>query len=401
MQPSPRTPSFILPLLGALSVITPFAIDLCLPAFPQMAKDLSATTAVVSLCLSTYFIGLAFGQIFYGPLLDRFGRKPPLYFGLILFILASIGCYLSKDIHTLLLLRFIQAIGGCAAQVASIAMVRDFYPSHESAKIFSLLFLFIGVSPLLAPTVGSLITVYAGWRMVFLLLAIIAAIILGFIFRFLPEAHTPDKSISLKAGPIIAEFFHIAMNARFITYALAGAFSFAGLFAYVAGSPIIFMEQYHMSARAFGAVFATLAVGFIGSNQVNVMLLKRYSSELLFSRALFVQTITGALLLLGAALDWWGLTATLIWLFIFLGCAGILYPNAAALALEPFTRNTGSAAALLGVLQLGVGAIISSGISVTVTHNSLPILAILAITPVIGLVIFLAGRKKARVVIAD
>src|ERR1700743_3500275 len=162
--------NWIILLLGLLSVITPFAIDMYLPAFSRIAGQFGTTTSVISLSLSTYFVGFALGQILYGPLLDRFGRKRPLYFGLVVYILASVGCAKAPNIHAFIALRFIQALGGCAAQVAAIAMVRDFFPAKESAKVFSLLFLIIGVSPLLAPTVGSLLVSTLSWRWVFLLL---------------------------------------------------------------------------------------------------------------------------------------------------------------------------------------------------------------------------------------
>ena len=163
--------AWIIVLLGLLSVVTPFAIDMYLPAFSRIAADFGTTTSLISISLSTYFIGFALGQILYGPLLDRFGRKRPLYFGLIVYIIASIGLAQAHSIHAFIALRFIQALGGCAAQVAAIAMVRDFFHARESARVFSLLFLIIGTSPLLAPTIGSLLVSSLGWRWIFLLLA--------------------------------------------------------------------------------------------------------------------------------------------------------------------------------------------------------------------------------------
>src|ERR1700750_1308062 len=163
--------AWIIVLLGLLSVVTPFAIDMYLPAFSYLAADFRTTTSSIDLSLSTYFIGFALGQILYGPLLDRFGRQPPLYCGLAVYILASIGCAQVHSIHAFVALRFIQALGGCAAQVAAIAMVRDFFHATASAKVFSLLFLIIGTSPLLAPTIGSLLVSSLGWRWIFLILA--------------------------------------------------------------------------------------------------------------------------------------------------------------------------------------------------------------------------------------
>lgn len=393
-----KSPSklLIVSLLGALSVITPFAIDMYLPAFPVAAKELGVESSAIALTLSSYFIGLALGQVFYGPLLDRYGRKKPIYAGMALFILASFGCAKVSSITALIVLRFIQALGGCVAQTGAITMVHDFFPANERAKVLSLLFLFIAVSPLLAPSFGGMLMLTFGWRAVFWALAIVGAALIALIYWRLPEGHKPDAGISLKPLPILKEYVAIARHPRFATYAFAGAFSFAGLFAYVAGSPIIFMEGFHLSTKAFSAIFAVLAMGFIGGSQINVALLRRFSSETLFLRVLAVQAIAGMLFLIGAWQGWWELYATLALFFVFLSCTGITYPNAAALALMPFSRNAGSASALLGFLQLGVGAVISTGISTAKSGDTLPIIAILAISSSTALAILLLGRRRAH-----
>ena len=169
---------FIIWILGALATVTPIAIDLYLPAFSQIAQDFGTTAAKISLSISSYFIGMAIGQMLYGPLLDRFGRKRPLYGGLLIFIAASIGCMQSWSADTLIVLRFLQALGGSAAWVAAVAMVRDFFPIQESARIFSLLILILGVSPLLAPSIGGFITTAWGWQAIFMVLAAVALLIL-------------------------------------------------------------------------------------------------------------------------------------------------------------------------------------------------------------------------------
>jgi MFS transporter, DHA1 family, multidrug resistance protein len=390
----------IITILGALSVVSPFAIDMYLPAYPQVAKDFGVESTVISLTISSYFIGLAGGQVLYGPLLDRFGRKKPLCAGLALFILASVGCAASTDIRALGAFRFIQAIGGCSAGVSSLAMVRDFFPVDQSAKILSLLFLFIAASPLLAPSTGGFIAIYFGWRVVFYALMAIAGVILVLVWSILPEAHAPDPTISLKPLPILREYFAIMKRPRFATYALAGGFSFAGLFTYVAGSPVVFMEGFHLSPQIYSLIFAGLSVGFIGGSQLNVILLRKFDSKILFAIILAFQAVTGLVFITGTWLGWFGLARTLVLFFIFLACAGVTYPNAAALALAPFSKNAGSAAALLGFLQLGVGAFISSAISVSTAHDSLPIIALLAVTATFGLIVLMIGGKRAATDVA-
>jgi DHA1 family bicyclomycin/chloramphenicol resistance-like MFS transporter len=395
-RPSP----IILPLLGALSVISPFSIDMYLTAYPLVAGEFTVSTNVVSLTLTAYFIGMAGGQLFYGPFLDRFGRRPPLFFGLIVFLVASLGCAVATDVRMLIALRFLQGLGGCGAQVASLAMVRDFFPPRQSARILSSLFLFIAVSPLLAPTVGGLIVAAWGWRAVFVALLVIVGIVMTLCWRFLPEGHQADRGISLMLGPILKEYTSIARHPCFATYAFAGAFSFSGLFAYVAGSPIVFMDNFHLGAGAYSSIFALLAVGFIGASQVNILLLRRFSSETLFGAVLAVQVVTTLIFVIGTWAGWYGLEATVVLFFITLSCVGITYPNAASIALMPFARNAGSAAAMLGFIQLGIGAVISSGISLGKTNGNLPIIAILAVTSLVGGMILVAGRRQARAAIA-
>jgi MFS transporter, DHA1 family, multidrug resistance protein len=384
---------FLIVLLGTLSLVTPFAIDMYLPAFSQVAADFGESTSRVSLSLSTYFIGFALGQIVYGPLLDRFGRKRPLYFGLTIFILASFACAHPGNLRMLIAFRLLQALGGCVAQVGSVAMVRDFFPPEQSAKVFSLVFLIIGISPLLAPTIGSIVMLWFGWPAIFLLLAALALLALSATYLLLPEGQTPDPSVSLQPRPILLGFWNIIRVPQFLTYAFAGAFSFAGLFAYVAGSPILFMEGFHVNAKAFGAIFAFVTMGFIGGNQLNVFLLRRFSSGQIFFGALRCQVVLGLAFFFGAGAGWLNVPATLVLLFVFLSCIGLTYPNAAAIALAPFTRTVGSASALLGFIQMGTGAIISTGIGV---FGISAVRTLLCGTAILALAIFFVGRTFVR-----
>lgn len=388
--------SWTIVLLGALCVVTPFAIDMYLPAFSIIAAEYKTTPSAISLTLSTYFIGFALGQLIYGPLLDRFGRKRPLYVGLVAYILCSIGCALAPSLHIFIALRFLEALGGCVAQVGALAMVRDFFPVRDSARIFSLLFLMIGVSPLLAPTVGSLLIAHVGWRSIFVLLAAIAFAILVTIIFLLPEGHQPDPSVSLHPLSLLGDFWDIFKTLQFTTYALAGSFSFAGLFAFVAGSPLIFMDGFHMGARGFGMTFAGLVGGFIGSNQVNVLLLRRFRSQQIFAVALAVQVAMGILLYAGMLTHLLGLPSTLALFFCFLSCIGLTNPNSAALALAPFSRNAGRASALYGCIQTGTGAIVSMGIGVL---GSGSVGVLVSTTAVAGFAALLIGQRRLGAII--
>jgi DHA1 family bicyclomycin/chloramphenicol resistance-like MFS transporter len=365
-----------------------------LAAIPQIAHDLVTTPARVSMSIASYFIGLGAGQLFYGPVLDRYGRKRPLYAGLLLYVFAAIGCVAANTVEVLIALRLLQGLGGCVAQVDAIAMVRDFFPVEDSSRIISMLILILGVSPLLAPTVGGIVAATLGWQWIFLLLAIIAIAIMLIVLRYLPEGHQPDPGISLKPRRIIASFLAILEDPQFCTYALAGAFSFCGLFVYVAGSPIIFMDMFHVSARTYGGIFALLSVGFIGGNQANIWLSRRHQDRRLFRIALYCQTLV-AIVFEVAVLNGAGLTTTIVLLLLYLSCAGLTYPNAAAIAMAPFSRNAGSASALLGFLQLGVGAVASAGVGLLNSRTSVPIVSLMSATTLIGLAILLLGQGRA------
>src|SRR5690606_2551879 len=229
-------------ILGSLTALGPFSIDMYLPGFSAIATDLNTTVNKVSLSLSSYFIGISDGQLLYGPLLDRFGRKRQLYAGLIVYILASLGCAVATDIDAFIALRFIQAVGSCAATVSAMAMVRDLFDSKDTPKVFSMLMLVVGLSPMLAPTIGGYVIAGVGWHVVFVILMIMGIGILLAAKFGLPQTRPADPTISLKPKPIINNFLLVFKQPQFYTYACSGAVAFTGLFTYVAGSPILFMD---------------------------------------------------------------------------------------------------------------------------------------------------------------
>ncbi len=381
-------------ILGSLTALVPFSVDMYLPGFPAIAKDLHTSASKVSLSLTGFFIGISAGQLLYGPLLDRFGRKKPLYIGLLVHILASIGCSFAKDIDALILLRMVQAIGSCAAMVAAMSMVRDLFPVKESAKVYSLLILVLGASPMIAPTAGGYITSVFGWGYVFYALAAIGVGVLIASAFGLPDSYKPDTSMSLKPGPILRNFYQVLTRPQFYTYALTGSLAFAGLFAYVAGSPMVFMNVFGLSAKVYGWIFAGLSLGFIGMSQCNTLLLKRYSSRQIISIALIIYAITGVLLFATALLQVLNMPLLIVFLFVMLGCVGITNPNASAMALAPFDKNAGSASALMGAAQMGLGALASVGIGLFDKPSVLPMAAIIMFSSLLAIAVFCMGKRK-------
>ncbi|WP_073351327.1 multidrug effflux MFS transporter [Flavobacterium xanthum] len=388
-------------ILGSLTALGPFSIDMYLPGFAGIAKDLNTSVANVSMTLSSYFIGISAGQLLYGPLLDRFGRKKPLFIGLLVYIAASLGCVFVTDIDTFIGLRFIQAVGSCAATVASVSMVRDLFPVKDIPKVFSMLMLVVGLSPMLAPTIGGYVTEDYGWHTVFFILMCMGIVILIAAQIILPNTYLPDTSISLKPKPIITNFIKILKEPQFYTYSFAGAIAFSGLFTYVAASPILFMDIFKVDAKTYGWIFAFMSLSFISASQLNSLLLRKFNSEQMILGALLSQTAISVLFLILAVNDLLGLYETITMLFLFLACLGISNPNTAGLTLAPFARNAGSASALMGAIQLGLGAFASFAVGIFVTNSMLPMVMIMTVSTVLALFILILGKRNIKKIVTN
>ncbi|RZL48986.1 MAG: Bcr/CflA family efflux MFS transporter [Pedobacter sp.] len=387
---------FLILILGCLAALSPFSIDMYLPGFKAIAKDLNTDVPKVSLSLATFFIGISVGQLLYGPLLDKFGRKKPLYFGLSLFTITSVCFLLVTSIDQLIVLRFIQAIGCCAASVAAIAMVRDLFTVQESPKVFASLMLVIAVSPMLAPTAGGYLITAFGWQSVFIFLGLMAALMLLASVWWLPESYKPDPSYSLKPKPILKNFLIVLKEPNFYTYALVSAITFSGLFAYVSSSPIVFMDIYKVTETGYGWIFALLSVFFIGFSQVNSLILRWFTSKQIVFWALLAQCGFSILFLIAAVYNLLNLYTTISFIALFLGCLGFINPNASALSLAPFTKNAGSASALMGALQMGLGALASGAISMFAADVVWPMPAVMTTAALSALFCLLLGSTKIK-----
>lgn len=359
-------------ILGLLTAVVPFSIDMYLPGFTDIAQTFGTPVSKVALSLSSFFAGMGVGQLLYGPLLDRFGRKQPLYIGLLLYCLASVGCAFAPSIDSLIGLRFVQALGGCAATIAATAMVRDLFPPQENAKIFSVLILVLSVSPMLAPTAGSYLAVAFGWQSIFFLLTILIGLIVTGVYFFLPESKGADESYSLQFAAIRRNYAQVLKQSYFTVYAFVSSIAFAGLFTYIASSPGIFMQHFHLTQKQYGLLFAFLASGLIIASQINTLLLKRFKSEDIVKAAFLAQVVVTAVFLALVLADVNTLGTTVGLLFPFLASAGLIMPNATSLAMKPFDQNAGSASALLGFIQMGLGSIITVVIGLLNIQSVLP-----------------------------
>lgn len=402
MPQEKRNRFFIILMLGLLSAIGPFSIDMYLPAFQVVATDLGTDIAQIQLSLTSFFIGIAFGQLIYGPLLDRYGRKIPLIIGLLIYVGASIGCALTQSADHLIAYRFIQALGSCGGMVASRAMVRDFFPPQETARIFSLLMLVIGVSPILAPTIGGFMMTLSGWHSIFVILGVIASLILLGVIFLLPKGKSPDPTFSLKPIPIVTTFWKVLRNRNFIIYGLAGGIASSGLYAYLSGSSYVMMDIFGLNEQQYGWVFAIVAVALITASQLNNILLRKRKSERIAKIALLFQALFGIALLITTWTGHLTLYNCIFLIFGFLGCQGFVFPNTSALALNPFSKLAGSASALLGSMQLGIGALASALVSIWHDQTALPMAEVMAGCALLSfLILLLAPRKSSKTIGLD
>ncbi len=372
-------------VLGGLAAIGPFSIDMYLPGFAEIAGGLNTSMAMVGYSLTAYFFGICFGQLIYGPVTDRFGRKIPLLTGLAIYMISSIGCALVSGINGLIILRATQALGGCVGMVASRAVVRDVFPVAMTAKIFSSLMLVMGVAPIIAPTVGGIVTSAFGWRVIFWVLALFGAFMFICVVCFLDETKTPDPSVSLHPAKVFVNYFEVLKEADFLIYALAGSALSAGMLAYISGSPFVFMKLFGLSEKQFGWVYAVNSFGLISGSQLNHFLLKKFkSSEISFAGAIF-QFITCLLLIAAAMNISIGKAPVFILIFLFLMMNGILNPNTTALALRPFKKSAGSASAMIGFIQMFTGAMASCLVSFFHDGTAVPMAAVMAVFSFLGL----------------
>ncbi len=345
-------------LLGALAALGPLSIDMYLPSFPDIADELHTTSARVTGTVASFFVGLCLGQLVYGPLSDRIGRKRPLLAGILIYLAGSLGCFLSGSIEALTAARFLQALGACSGIVIGRAIVRDHFEPAECSRVFSLIMLTLGVSPILAPVAGQYLAELAGWRGIFAVMVLFASLVWVAVYRFLPGDFQIHRK--LQSRPLGERFGSVLRDPNFLTYTLSGTLIQAGLYAYISGSSHLFMEQLSLSPKAFSLLFGVNATGLILASQWNSYLLRRYSYRYILERALQIACLASVALGLMGLFHWHSL-AVVIPLAVFLATLGLVFPNSTAGALERQGHQAGTASALIGCIQYG-GAALASGL---------------------------------------
>ncbi len=384
-------------VLGSLTTIGPLSIDMYLPAFGGIAGELDTEISRVSLSLSSFFVGLAIGQLIYGPLLERFGRKKPMYIGLLIYALSSVACGLSNSVEELIVFRFFQALGACGGLVASRAIVRDLFDTKEMAKVFSLLMMVIAISPIIAPTLGGFISTAFGWRYVFGILAGMSLLILTGGYLLLSDYDRVNAYYSLRPKAILKNYWSILSDPHFLIYALTGAFSSAGLYAYISGSPHLYLELFGLNEKQYGIVFAVIAAGLVLATQLNNRVLRNRSSERIVRLAVTGQCVIAALLVADIAIGFADLYLITGLIFAYLFCLGFIFPNSSALSLETMRHTAGSASALMGSLQMAVGALASALVGIFQGASALPMAGMMALCGLVALSLLTLGTRRMAI----
>jgi DHA1 family bicyclomycin/chloramphenicol resistance-like MFS transporter len=360
-------------VLGLVMATGPLAIDMYLPAMPTIQAEFAVDASRVQHTLSAYLFGLAVGQLIFGPIADRYGRKLPLELGLALFTLACAGCALSRSIDGFIALRFAQALGGASGMVLIRAVIRDRFDALQSARVLSLMMLVMGAAPILAPLAGGWLLLHGTWHWIFWFLAAFAALCIALVALYLEESHPAERrSVSVVAA--IAGFVPVGRDSRFIGPVLVFISAFGAFFAYLAAAPFVFIQHFGVPAHHFGWYFGANAAGFITVSQLNRRLVLRHGVRRVLACAL-----TGA----------GGFAGVLAPVFCMIASIGLIAANASAVAMEPFGARAGGASSLLGASQSLFGVLASAAVGWISASGPRPMAAVIAVCAAISLASYL------------
>lgn len=343
-------------VLSTMMAFGPLSIDMYLPALPEIGRDLAASPASVQMSLSGFFLGFGIGQLVWGPLGDRIGRRGPIAAGIALFVVGSVGCALTGDATHLAMWRFVQALGSCAGPVLARAMVRDLYPQDQAARMLSLMMLIMSVAPMAAPLVGGQVLAHFGWRAIFLGLAGFGVLAMAALFT-IPESLPASRRSGASIPGMAFGYVRLLGNRRYLAYSLSGAFFFGGLFAYIAGTPFVYIEHFGVAPELYGLLFGLNVVGMMIFNVVNRRLVQTIGSDRVLRAGAVAGAVFAVVLAVAGVTGTFGLLGIVVPLFAYLSMTGLIAANAMAGAMSVNPAMAGAASGLAGTLQFGVGAL--------------------------------------------
>lgn len=385
-------------VLGSLIALGPLTIDMYLPAFPELARDLDASAASVQLTLTGMLGGLAVGQLVIGPLSDAFGRRRPLITGLVVHATASVLCALAPSIHVLSAVRVLQGFAGAAISVVALATVRDLFSGLAVARTMSRLMLVIGMAPIVAPSIGGFILGVTDWRGIFVVLAAAAVVLVLVAFLGLRETLPVEPRRSARVGATLRTYGSLMKDGTFIALVLMGGLMFASIFAYVSGASFVLQEGFGLDERTFGLVFGANALALTVVSQVNPLLLRRFGQVDVLTAAILISATAAASLIVTGLTGLGGLAGVLVPLMMVLGAAGLAMPNTPSLALNRHGEAAGTASAMLGFVQFGVGAVVAPLVGAFGSTTAVPMgTVMLAVTGLAGVLMFAVVRRDPSV----
>jgi MFS transporter, DHA1 family, multidrug resistance protein len=382
-------------VLGALVALGPLTLDLYLPALPRITDELRVSSSVTQLTLTGTLAGLALGQLIVGPLSDSLGRRKPLIGGILLHMLASLVCLAAPNIEVLGIGRVLQGIGASGAMVVAIAVVGDLFADTAAATVLSRLMLVLGVAPVVAPSLGAAVLLHASWHWVFGVLVVLAGCLLAVAAVALPETLPPSARRPLRPGAVGSTYLALLRDARFVILVLVAALAMCGLFAYISAASFVLQGHYGLDQQVFAIVFGAGAISFITASQFNVVLLKRFSPQSIVVRALAGAVVAGAAFVGLALAHVGGLPGFLLPVWSILAAMGLVIPNAPAVALSRHHEAAGTAAALLGATQFGIGAAVAPVVGV-LGNDELALAVVMTAGVVIALIALVTVIRRTE-----
>ena len=390
---APQITFLLFLVLGAIGALTPLAIDMYLPAMPTIARDLGVADGAVQITLTAYTAGFAIGQLIHGPLADSYGRRPVLILGVLFFGLASVVSATTTGIEALTWVRTAQGFAGAAAAVIIQAVVRDMFDREDFSRAMSFVTLVITIAPLIAPMIGGYIAVWFGWRAIFWILAAFAAVVIALVFWKIPETLSEENKQPLRFGTTIRNYFRLCKNSVAMGLILSGAFSFAGMFAFLTAGSFVYIDIYGVQPNHFGYLFALNIVAMIIMTMINGRLVKKVGSHAMLRFALLVQLVAGLGLFVGWMLDL-GLWGTVPFVVLFIGTLSTIGRNTMGLLLSGYPAMAGTASSLAGTLRFGTGSVIGVVVAILPDGATWPMITVMTACSILSAAFYwIFGRK--------
>ncbi|HDC4273343.1 TPA: Bcr/CflA family multidrug efflux MFS transporter [Enterobacter cloacae] len=373
MTTRPHSSFKIVFILGLLAMLMPLSIDMYLPALPVIAAQFGVPAGSAQMTLSTYILGFALGQLFYGPMADSLGRKPVILGGTLIFAAAAVACALAQSIDQLIVMRLFHGLAAAAASVVINALMRDIYPKEEFSRMMSFVMLVTTIAPLVAPMAGGAVLVWFSWHAIFWILALAALLASAMIFFFIDETLAVERRQKFHIRTTMGNFASLFRHKRVLSYMLASGFSFAGMFSFLSAGPFVYIELNHVSPQHFGYYFALNIVFLFIMTIINSRFVRRIGALNMFRAGLWIQFVM-AIWLVVSAFFGVGFWALVVGVAAFVGCVSMISSNAMAVILDEFPHMAGTASSLAGTFRFGIGAVVGALLSMATFNTAWPML---------------------------